>query len=61
MIPEEKELFMEELGLTQSGLDRLVQGELPAAGAFKLPHRRGEGGPGLDHPPGEPRPPRPPG
>ena len=52
MEPEDKMLFLSDLGLSESGLDRLIQ-----AGPHLLPHRRKAGGAGLDHQKGHQGPP----
>ena len=38
--PDEKAMFMEELGVKESGLDRLIRRQLHPAGPHLLPHRR---------------------
>jgi ribosome-binding ATPase len=49
---DEAAMFLEEMGLHEAGLDRLIQGGLRAAGLADLFHRRPEGGAGLDDPEG---------
>ena len=49
MEPEEKKLFLADMGLEESGLDRLIQACYSPAGAHLLPHRRQAGGACLDH------------
>ena len=53
--PEDKQMFLEDMGLEKSGLDRLVKPGLPPAGPDQLPHRRAEGSARLDHPGGHAR------
>ncbi len=47
--PDEKAMFMEELGLKQSGLDRLIQCSYELLGLYLLPDRWAADVPRLDH------------
>ena len=57
MDPEDRALFLEDLGVTESGLDRLIRASLFPPGPHLLPHLRGGRVPGLDHSPGHQGPP----
>ena len=59
--PQEKSLFLADIGLEQSGLDRMVASLLPPARAHQLSHRRRTRGARLDHHAGDAAPRRPPG
>ena len=55
--PEEKQMFLDELGIPESRPGPAHPGQLRPAGPHLLPHRRGGRVPGLDHRQGHPRPP----
>ena len=58
--PEEKAMFMEELGLVESGLDRLIRSSYALLGLISFLTAGSDEVPGLDHSRRAPRPPRPP-
>ena len=49
MEPEEKKLFLSDMGLEESGLDRLITACYCPAGTDFLPDRRQAGSSRLDH------------
>ena len=49
MPAEDAAMFLEEMGLEEAGLDRLIRAGYDASGASNLLHGRAEGGPRLDH------------
>ena len=61
MEPEERAMFLEELGLKQSGLERLISACYDLLGLIELSDRRRARGARLDHHPAAPRRRRPPG
>ena len=49
---DEQAMFLEEMGLEEAGLDRLIRAGYELLGLRDLLHRRPEGGPRLDDPRG---------
>jgi len=55
MPPEDAKMFLEEMGLHEAGLDRLIRAAVCASGSSDLFHRRSQGSARLDDHPGHTR------